>query len=733
MAIRDEIKGAFSAAIITLPMAIAYGISSLAALGPDSRPDAALIGLNAAIFGGFFAALLGGTPTQISGPKAPLTLIMTALIMELAASPAGIQGSDARQVVALASISVFFGGAIQMVFSFAGWGNLIKYVPHPVVAGFMNGIAILLIRNQIPPFLGFERGDSIIRALSDVGRMNCSAALIGAAALSAMCLSGKFFKRIPTVLSGLILGALVYMLLSFFDSASNVHQIPVIGALHSILPQPSTLNWLFNLDNSLFVQIPFLQLGVYGLVLSVIGSMESLMSAVAIDDISAGRHDSRKELFGQGAGNVIASLFGALFSAGSLPRSIANYKAGARSRLSGMLCSLLILIIFLALAPLIGKTPLPLFAAVIIYVGAGLFSKTTVSLFKALRLPGKSRKDVMVTLVINLSVAAITVCINLVVAVIIGIAIAAAYFIAKTGTSVIRRNYTAQHIGSHKNRDLNASQIIKDNGSRIAVFELQGPIFFGSAERLAQRIITETENTTDCILDMKQVTEIDATGANILIRLHHIMQRSDRRLLLSHITPYSSLWGFLEVSGVMQVIPERYLFDDTDHALEWAEDRLLEDQGVCCAGRKCNLVQFDLLSDFDPTEIEIFRRNLDYVKIKKGEVVIREGSHDRCMYLLSKGSVSVKMQLPNSNRTKRLFTFDAGAVFGEMALLDGSPRSVNILADEDSEAFCLSHSSLEKLACENKQLTAKLMKNMALVLSHRLRIRSDELRMLEDN
>jgi sulfate permease, SulP family len=262
---------------------------------------------------------------------------------------------------------------------------------------------------------------------------------------------------------------------------------------------------------------------------------------------------------------------------------------------------------------------------------------------------------------------------------------------------------------------------------------LQGPIFFGSAERLAQRIITETENTTDCILDMKQVTEIDATGANILIRLHHIMQRSDRRLLLSHITPYSSLWGFLEVSGVMQVIPERYLFDDTDHALEWAEDRLLEDQGVCCAGRKCNLVQFDLLSDFDPTEIEIFRRNLDYVKIKKGEVVIREGSHDRCMYLLSKGSVSVKMQLPNSNRTKRLFTFDAGAVFGEMALLDGSPRSVNILADEDSEAFCLSHSSLEKLACENKQLTAKLMKNMALVLSHRLRIRSDELRMLEDN
>jgi sulfate permease, SulP family len=732
MAIRDEIKGAFSAAIITLPMAIAYGITSLAALGPEARPDAALIGLNAAIFGGFFAALLGGTPTQISGPKAPLTLIMTTLIVGLAVAPTGLAIPDARQVVALASIAVFFGGAVQLVFGFAGLGNFIKYVPHPVVAGFMNGIAILLIRNQIPPFFGFERDGSLIRALSDFGPMNMSAALIGAAVLGAMYLSAKFFKRMPAVLSGLTLGAVVYVLLSCCGEAFNAHQIPVIGTLRSTLPEPSTLRWFFNADSSFMVRIPFLQLALYGLVLSVIGSMESLMSAVAIDDISAGRHDSRKELIGQGTGNVIASLFGALFSAGSLPRSVANYKAGARGRGSGMICSVLILILFLALAPLIGQTPLPLFAGVIIYVGAGLFDKTTFSLLRALRRSGKHSKDVAMNLVINLSVAALTVSINLVAAVIIGMAIAAAYFIVKTGTSVVRRNYTAQHICSNKTRDLHAFQIIRSRGSHIVVFELQGPIFFGSADRLAQRIATDTKEATDCILDMKQVTEIDATGANILIRLHHMLQRKDKRLLLSHITPRASLWGFLEVYGMMRVIPAGHIFEDTDRALEWAEDRLLEEQGLCRAERKYSLEQFDLMAGFDPTEIEAFRRNLDCVKIKKGEVVIREGSHDRCMYMLSSGSVSVKMELPNSNRTKRLFTFDAGAVFGEMALLDGSPRSVNVLADEDSEAFRLSYSSFEKLSCENAQLTAKLMKNIALVLSRRLRVRSDELRRIED-
>jgi SulP family sulfate permease len=732
--LKNELKGALSAAVITLPMAIAYGVTAFAALGPDLRPTAALIGLNAAIFGGFCAAWLGGTPTQITGPKAPLTLIMTTMITGLAAGSAAGGGSQfpVETIIGLASMAVLIGGAVQLLFALLGIGNVVKYVPYPVVAGFMNGIAILLIRNQLFPFFGLERGVPLARAFVGFGPMNFAAMGVGISVVAAIFLSRRYLKRFPSFLSGLLVGTVVYLLLSIFPVATSADKIPVIGSLRAVLPQPTALLGILKAGPGLLTATLLLQIAVYGVVLAVIGSMESLMSAVAIDDISASRHDSRKELIGQGVGNMAASLFGALSAAGSIPRSVANYRAGGRRKASGMLCSLSILLLFLAMAPLIGKIPLPVFAAIIIYVGIGLFDRTTLRMLLALRIPGQVRKDIGVSLLINLLVAVITISVNLVAAVIIGLTISAAYFIIKTGTSVIRREYCAERVSSNRTRDLKLSRLIKENGRRIMVFEIQGPIFFGSADRMARRIEITAADATDCILDMKQVSEIDTTGANILIRLHRVLGKEGKRLLISHITAHTAMWDFLVVSGVTQFIPVRHFFEDTDQALEWAENRLLEDLGASTAQQHYTLGQLDLLAGFDPDELEIFQRNLDRVQLGKGELVIKEGRQDRSMYLLTRGSVSVKMHLPASSRTRRLFTFSAGAVFGEIALLDGYPRSANVVADEDSEVFRLSHAKFEDLVRGNPQIAAKLLKNMALVLSHRLRIRSDELRMLED-
>jgi len=464
----------------------------------------------------------------------------------------------------------------------------------------------------------------------------------------------------------------------------------------------------------------------------MVGSMESLMSSVAIDNLSGKRHDSNRELLGQGASNIAASFFGALFSAGSIPRSSANYLAGARSKFSGAASSVLILVIFLTLAPMIGRIPLAVFAGIIISVGINLFDRSTFRFFQSLFKTTKARKEVASSLLVNLSVALITVSVNLVTAVLIGVAISTVYSMAKMSTSVMRREYSARRVNSKRVRQTQQSRYLREHGRKILVFELQGPIFFGSADRLAMLIEKKTAEAHYCILDMKHVNEIDTTGANILVRLHQILERQKKRLLISHLVDSHFLWGFLEASGAAGAIPKENFFEDTDAALEWAEDHVLAEFPSGEDRRYYPLDETDLLLGFEPNELENFRRELDCLEFRKGEELIREGEESRDLYILTRGSVSVKIHLPANNRKKRLFTFSAAVVFGEMALLDGNPRSAQVVAEEDSEVYRLSYDRFGKLCRENSGVAIKLLQNMAVVLSHRLRVRSEEVRMLED-
>lgn len=730
--VKGDLTGGLSAAIITLPMSIAYGIAAFAPLGPEFRPHAAIIGLNAATIGGLFAAMLGGTPVQITGPKAPLTLIMTAVVASLAADPF-LQGLSVRKeeiILGLVSLCVVVGGITQVFFGKLGLGNIVKYIPYPVVAGFMNGIAILLVWNQLPPFLGLTGNPGMIRELFDFSSANAVTLFIGACTLVSIYVSKYYLKKIPSFLTGLIVGTAIFFLISVLFGSS--HPIAAIGDLQAVMPTPKAFFGLSLLPFDSFASDWILKILLYGIVLGVVGSMESLMSAVAIDNIRGSRHNSKQELIGQGIGNIVASFFGSIYAAGSVPRSISNYHAGGRNKFSGAVCSLMILFLFLALAPLIGQIPLAVFAAIIIAVGINLFDRSTLRLFKALRNPGKFRGEVGVILAVNLGVALITVCINLVAAVIVGIAISTAYFIVKMGTTVIRREFTGELICSNRVRDRRQTRILRANKSVIKVFELQGPIFFGSADRLAQILETKMDAATYCILDMKQVTTIDSTGANILARVHDNLRKSKKWLLISHINADHGLLDFLAFSGVKQAIADGHFFASTDLALEWAEERLLTQFCPGDACRQYQLKAFDLFSGFSADELALIAKRLVKERFRKGELLITEGKLDRDLYLLTSGLVSVKIVLPFSKSERRLFCFSAGVVFGEMALLDGKARSALVEADVDCEVYRLSYEDFEALLARQPQLAAKLLRNIALVLSHRLRTRSDELRLLTD-
>ena len=590
--------GGLSAAIVTLPMSIAYGVTAFAALGDGFMPHAALIGLNAAVFGGFFAAWLGGTPTQITGPKAPLTLIITTIVAGLAADPViSAAGEQAPWLIlGLVSACVFIGGATQVLSGLLGMGNIVKYIPYPVVAGFMNGIAALLILNQIPTFIGIPRGLPLAEIISGIGPRNGFPVLIGSCTLIAIFLSRRLKLRVPAFLVGLVVGSGIYFALSIIPESSL--RIESIGDLRATIPLPKAYLGLIHLSLDSITAAWVFKIFIFGVVLGIIGSMESLMSAMTIDNIQDSRHDSKRELIGQGIGNIVASAFGALSAAGSIPRSVANYKAGGRKKLSGMLCSVYILVLFLTMAPLLGKIPLAVFAAIIISVGINLFDRATFRLLRGLRNPEISRKDIAVSLLVNFSVAVITVCINLVTAVFIGLVISAAYFIVKMGASIIRREYTGKHLCSNKVRNNRQLELLSLENHRIKVFQLQGALFFGSADRLAHLLETKMADAQYCILDMRHVNDIDTTGANILFRIYQTLSKQYKWLLISHITPERPLWGVLECNGVTQVISPACFFEDTDNALEWAEDNLLESLCPENGCRQSCVDQFDITHGF---------------------------------------------------------------------------------------------------------------------------------------
>jgi CRP-like cAMP-binding protein len=233
---------------------------------------------------------------------------------------------------------------------------------------------------------------------------------------------------------------------------------------------------------------------------------------------------------------------------------------------------------------------------------------------------------------------------------------------------------------------------------------------------------------------MKRVNEIDSTGAKILGQISKKVNESGKYLLISYLRDDPSLSEFLKAMGVYKILDENCFFPDTDAALEWAEDNVLT-QSIELAGISdgIQLEQMDILKNFSQEEIHALKQKLTRKTFKKGEIILKEGDTDRNLFLLTRGSVSVRIHLPESDRYKRLTTYTPGVMFGEMAFLDGSPRSADVWSDEDSETYLLSPDNYTVLQDETTEIAVKLRRNIALEMSNRLRLRTNEVRVLEED
>lgn len=730
--LKSEFNGALAAAIITLPMSIGYGIITFASLGTDFAPYAALLGIYSAVFSGLIVALFRSTQVHICGPKAPLTLIVAPLIV-LMVSHAGSDGSfeSAIHFVVLMSLSVFICGVIQILLGILRMGKLIRYVPFPVIAGFMNGIAFMLIYKQVKTLFGLPRSADIFDLETILPQLQWATFLVGILTLVTIRVSRRMIKKIPSSIVGVVLGS------TYFYAAQrilgNESLGAVIGRIERSLPSPYLLTEL----RAAVTQLPLVEffpdIFLAGLVLAFIASIESLFSSIVAEDLTGTRHNSNRELIGQGFGNMACALFGALPSAGSIPRTTAAIRSGGATPLTGLISALLIFAIVMLITPLVGYLPLVVVSAVIINVALGMFDAWTVKYIKNARKLYKQSRDILLNLMVIMIVTLVTVAFNLMTAVGIGVVVSAIFFIARISHSIVRRLFDASQISSKKVRPDNDVRILNQKGSQIKIFELQGPLFFGTSGNLQDAVAGMEEHFTTCILDLKRVTEIDSSGAHALRQIKIKLDRENKVLLLSYLYEKGPYWTFLKEMEVLALVGWDKIFYDTDDALEWAEDQLLsENRPPLKKGVEIPLQHYTFFEHFTDDEFNEISALMKVHNYKKGDVVIHEGENNRDIYFMTKGCVSIKTKLQNINRRKRLVTFSPGVVFGEMAFLDGSVRSADVYVEEDSKVMVLPYDQFTALQQQNPLLSHKFITSIAIELNTRLRTTSAELRFLED-
>ena len=333
--IAGDITGGITAGVVALPLALALGVAS--GLGP-------MAGIYGAIAVGFFAALFGGTASQISGPTGPMVVVLAGLFASLSGD------------VALIFTTVMLAGVLQIVFGFLGVGQYIRLVPYPVISGFMTGIGAIIIILQMGPLLGHDSpGDplgamaKLPNAIMDINFANLALGL-GTLAL-VFFWPTRIGKYLPGPLAALIIGTLAAFFL--FD-------VPVLGDIPSGLP---SLHW------PVFEQSKALLIMEAAFILAVLGSIDSLLTSLVADNMTRQRHDSNRELIGQGIGNTVAGLIGGIAGAGATMRTVVNIRSGGKTRVSGMVHALLLLTIVLGLGPLASNIPLAVLAGILVKVG----------------------------------------------------------------------------------------------------------------------------------------------------------------------------------------------------------------------------------------------------------------------------------------------------------------------------------------------------------------------------
>ncbi len=546
--LKGDFFGGLTAGIVALPLALAFG---------GQTELGAISGLYGAIAIGILAALFGGTETQVSGPTAPMTVVSAVVITD-AIEYAG----DLNTALPIIIATFFLAGLMEMVLGLLGVGRYIRYIPYPVVSGFMSGIGVIIIISQIFPFFGSTNpGGGSWGILTHLGELSSQINWYSVMVATATILIIYTFPKITKVIPGSLAALVAISGIVFFFLSGNVTVIndSTAGGVPVGLPE---LHLGFF---TVFTDTTHLMLILeFAFTLAALGAIDSLLTSVVADNITKTRHNSNQELVGQGIGNMAAAFIGGLPGAGATMRTVINIQSGGRTRISGIIAGLFLLAVLLGLGVLVGHIPNAVLAGILITVGIGIIDYKG---FRHLTSMPKAEGLIMITVLL------LTVFVGLLEAVAIGMVMASLLFMKKISDVIENRTYTAPLRNFAREIPWSdEGDIVDQIGDKVYIKHLDGPLFFGFSSRL-QEMIRALPGIRVVVIRMDRVPYMDQSGMYALEEAVQELRARDVTVVFTglHGQPKAMLEKINLIPGL---IPPQHNFEDFKDCTVWLYDYL---------------------------------------------------------------------------------------------------------------------------------------------------------------
>jgi len=718
-----DIGGGVSAMLVALPSAIAFGVTIFAPLGGSYAAQGAIAGILGATALGLVTPVLGGTNRLISAPCAPAAAVLSALAIELVR-----RGIAPEAVALMLAIVALLTAALQITFGAVGLGRLIKYMPYPVVSGYLSGVGLLIIIAQLPKLLGAPKGTPLWEALTSPSAWQWHGIVVGAVTMGVMLIAPKLTKALPATILGLVAGVATYFAFALADRSmlSLAGNAAVVGPLVA----GSTGGGFFTAIAGRVQAVRTLHLAevttliVPALSLAVLLSIDTLKTCVVVDAITRSRHDSNRELIGQGFGNLASTLIGGMPGAGQMGATLVNISSGAKTRLSGTIEGVATLVAFLALGSLLAWIPIAALAGILIVVGVRMFDVRSLQFLKS--------RSTILDFVVIVSVVIVAETVSLIAASGVGVGLAILLFIREqVRGSVVHRKAYGNHLFSKQVRLQNEMEVLEHRGDATAIFELQGSLFFGTTDQLYTALEPELKTRKYLILDMRRVQSMDVTAAHILEQVEDMMRERNGRLLFSNLPRGRNVEEYLGQVGFTGEHAVQ-LFGELDEALEWVEEQVIAEAHLEKLLRPAlALHEIELFRGRKAETLAELEACMEARQFPPGARIFSAGDTGDELFLIRRGAVRIVLPMGGAP-AHHLATFRRGDFFGEMAFLDRHPRSADAVAERETDLFVLSRVKFDALADQHKRLALNLFEGISRGLAHRLRHTNMELRSLEE-
>ncbi len=694
-----NLLGALNGAVTCIASTLAAATLVFAPLGPGYLSHGVLACLVGAIAGGFIAALLSSTPVTLSSPRSAQCVVIAALVSALARDVA----IPAPQfIIALTCVATLMAGLMQIAGGIFRVGQLVRFVPYPVIAGFTHGISLILFVVYIPMALGTSGVPRLEwPAWSAIVPGSIVVAVVTMAVAMAMW---RYRPRLPAFFIGLSAGVIVHAVMvkwapGLVAGAASLE----MGGLPLSLAPPA--DW-GNLIGAVGDPTIWSHVSSFAVALAVVASVDSLLAVAIVETRHGVRSRPDRDLMAQGAANAASGALGGVSISYSSAQVDSAYEGGARSRVASLAAPFAVLAIMGGAYYASVGIPLAALAGLMLLMAARI---TDPWAFAMIRTAWATRRNldsaVKHSLAVYGLVALSVILLGVIPALAIGVSAAALMFLRTMNRQVVRRVSTGVVLRSRRLFQPAVARVLARRMQEVAVMELQGPLFFGTSDRIVEEVSRLPASTRYLVLDLARVQAIDQTAVSVVLRVAAKLQAEKRTLLLSGNPP-----GLLSVA--VSLPPA---FPDRDRAVEWIEERFMGEATMPVPPAVLPPSAFARQLRFDGAGAEVLERHCPIVEFAAGSTIFRAGDESKQLYFLLAGRVTIILG------EMRLVTFLAGNMFGDVAFVDGEPRSADAVCDEKCRVMVLDRATLAQIEAEAPELAGKVHVALAMEIAGRLR------------